>query len=339
MSTQTVLLELRAAIQTANTYYVDLSNRISQLATTHSLSSSVGALTREITRLASATSIDQLSHQVSAILQVASDFTTSRSFFSNLTDAVHATNTLLSNTPAGEYQVQVESLPLEELYGLVNALHANSIAWHKHTEALLNTTLSRVDTLNSDLGELRQHHADSRASIQLDLQNLLSRFSVTSDRLATLSNHCSTNANHAVEIKELLTKHTQILAQLLDLIAQRGESSATTPTTPVKTLPDYQAEHAPHYCRSYGVVVGPSQTYRIPMDFSGRHRSTTLKFHYSITRQPDHTSAELSLNDDSLTLFATTERVEFELRKLPGDALHLLRQICPRFLYKLEGCC
>lgn len=294
-------------------------------------------LLEELEALARRADVQQLDRQISVLTRTLIDQGAGqRSFFERLPDAIDATNAVLSNRPAGSYNITEGGLPLDQLYGLMHALHVNNIAWHKHSEqfhvAADNTLGQILKILSKDTPE-----PDPKWP---DIQNQLKELTSSAQHTATT---CDTIGRRLHEIEKSLTERdiTGRLLEIKDSLSKVEQMLVTiqpsaTPDTP--KLQPYRAQHADHICRSYGQLESSGTLVHLPMDLTDRPRSSSLRLRYTLASDPTLTRLNFILTDGDTLLLARSVVTPHLLTDLPGDALHLLHTFCPKFLYKLPRC-
>lgn len=266
---------------------------------------------------------------------------TDRTFFTNLNAAVTATGNLLTHVPPARYNLPTTSLPLDELYGLLHALHRNSLEWLTHISHATDQIIDKLSTVEN--GVLNEVRSNSR-KLDLILQRISEVESKINDQTTSnIDDHLSkTLTSIETKLQEL---HVKLIANPTN--NQAGPSSNLTKPSSADThsahssLPIFQANHPTARCRSYGYVEFNGLSLHIPMDVRGRRSSTALRLITKHTLSSDATTVEYELLDDDALLLTEEIKTPHELDRPFGDSLALLHSKCPNFIYKIrdDGLC
>nr|QED44676.1 TGB3 [Garlic virus D] len=266
-----------------------------------------------------------------------------RTFFSNANIALDATRTLLGYVPPARYDVPPVTLPLDELFGQLHALHQNSLEWLTHinhnVDSILDmlnpsnllsqgTPLSRVrETLAALTRKVDGIHSILQSSRpdpdQPSSSRPVSRLEVIEHSLERLH----------IKIDEL----TFAVAQVHDRPHITPVPDVPRPSTSTRDLPAYQAQHPTRPCRAYGTVLFEDTIYKIPMDLTGRPVSTALKLELHLTTNDQTTVVSYKIYDDGYLLLSDDIETAHKLQHRLSDCLALLHQKCPNFIYKIKG--
>nr|AHB87055.1 putative serine-rich protein [Escobaria virus] len=180
-----------------------------------------------------------------------------RVFYANAELAVRAIQTLLSNTPSQRHAVATGQLPLNELYGLQHALHANTIEWFKHVEHLITSSGRSASNARR---ELRQELLASLSDLISELRRLSADQAVANQTLNRLQANIEEITGNVSQL-ELPT----LIMRLTEAIRNPGSVSTSEPAD-YATLPVYQATHSQLRCRTYGTLVWEDNTHKVMMD-------------------------------------------------------------------------
>nr|QED44958.1 TGB3 [Garlic virus X]QED44970.1 TGB3 [Garlic virus X]QED44976.1 TGB3 [Garlic virus X] len=262
--------------------------------------------------------------------------TIDRTFFTNLSAALDTTSNLINHVPPTRYALPTASLPLDELYGLLHALHRNSLEWLTHishdTEQIANK-LNNVETIL--LSEVRTN------SQKID---------IVLEKLANLESHLSKKAESDFE-RDLAKSMASIETQVQELHARfremNHEGSSTLGGNPSTSsipessglnslLPTFTPEHPTARCRAYGSVEFGGAVLQIPMDVRGRRASTALRLSVKHTPKREATTVKYKLFDDGALLFTEELSTPHKFLQPFSDSLALLHAKCPNFLYKIR---
>jgi len=270
-----------------------------------------------------------------------------RTFFSNAGVAIDATRTLLGYLPPTRYEVPPATLPLDELYGQLHALHQNSLEWLTHINHGVESIIdffnpSSLFSQGTPLGRLR----DAIATLTRTVDDIRSLLTYTESK----PEHAS--SSKAQTRLEVIEHSLEALHLKVDKLASRAEakpsqpqvcpnSATTTHPGASESLPAYQAAHPTTSCRTYGTITFDGTSSRIPMDILGRHASTALRLDLIVTTSSQTTSVSYKIFDDGYLLLSESVETAHKLQHCPSDCLALLHQKCPNFVYKIgsHGLC
>nr|QED44382.1 TGB3 [Garlic virus A] len=268
--------------------------------------------------------------------------TIQRTFFSNASLAVDATRALLGYVPPIRYDIPPATLPLDELYGQLHALHQNSIEWLTHINHNVNSILN---TLNP-VGHLSQSNSLSRlheavVSLTKMIDSIHSNLQLTDiDINQPSSSKPPTKLERIEQNLEALHRKIDELSLLHKNATPRPNatpnSSSSPQTNAVKDLPIYQATHPTTPCRTYGTILLDGAHSRIPMDIIGRPASTALRLELCVVPTEQSTTVNYKIFDDGYLLTSDDVATNHRLQHYPSDCLSLLHQKCPNFIYKIK---
>ncbi|ARQ03278.1 hypothetical protein [Allexivirus sigmamedicagonis] len=254
-----------------------------------------------------------------------------RVFFSELQSALNATNALLANRPEVDYQIQQSPLPIEELFGQLHALHANSIKWYKHLEGLQNQATLQIQRLHAALPAT----ADTNSS---QINQALHSILANSERIINLLNQDRRVLDdinpQLTSIREQIDRSSplDVLQQILAIVSR---ANPTEPPLEPVTLPNFEVEHPSLECRTHGLLVFDNIHAMIPMDITTRPPSTSLQLSINVTENRETTTVQFTIYDAGALIKSGHVSTPHRLSELPGDALFLIHQKCPNFTYKL----
>lgn len=243
-----------------------------------------------------------------------------RNFFSQIDNALSATQTLLSHLPGRTYDIPYQPLPHEELYGLLHALHQQNLQWLTHVAELESQINQQTATLVREMAEVKRTLIDFARRQEEETTNLLNRVMSVEQSVA--------------DIDRVITSSTSF----------SGADPVPPTTTPLPRpptmvrLPSYQATHPSGPVRSFGYVTINDNPMRIPIDLTYRRPSTALSLFFILERKVAHTHINAVLMDDGETLLSKLEDLPYSFDELPGDALAWLHSRCTAFVYKLPKC-
>nr|ALK24281.1 40kDa protein [Garlic virus D] len=266
-----------------------------------------------------------------------------RTLFTNASIALDATRTLLGYVPPARYNVPPATLPLDELFGQLHALHQNSLEWLTHinhnVDSILNTlNLSNLLSQSMLLSQLRETLATITGKVD-DIHSTLQSPKPDPNQPS------SSKPTSKLEIIEHSLENLHVkINELTSSIAQTHEqpnntSKSDTPQSSASTseLPTYQAQHPTRPCRAYGTILFDNKTVRIPMDITGRPVSTALKLELHLTTNSQTTAISYKIYDDGYLLLSDDVETAHKLQHRLSDSLALLHQRCPNFIYKIKG--
>jgi len=261
--------------------------------------------------------------------QVPSD---SRVFFTDLQSALGATAALLSNVPPNRYDITAGSLPQNELFGQLHALHANLLEWLRHLDAQLDN-MQRQNATNFADQATRQ----SSDAISSSINTVISAVHQLGQQQQSCNELGPRILANLQELKDSITTAdpTNALLAIARALAAMGHSSDST-TPPQNPLPEYRAVHPTLPCRTHGVLLFDSIHSRVPMDIRDSPPSTSLELRLSTKRTASESVVDFALYDAGALLLSKHLHTPHELTNLPGDALALIHQNCPKFVYKLS---
>nr|UUQ75146.1 TGB3 [Garlic virus X] len=259
-----------------------------------------------------------------------------RTFFTNLHEAIDVTSSLLSHVPPTRYTLPTASLPLNELYGLLHALHRNSLEWLTH--------------INYDIEKVAETVKNLEATLINELRAINRRIDTVIQRFANIESKLDMRAEPNLEgdlVKILTSIETQVQAlhtRLREMSANEGSNSGGNPrpqlnensTASRNELPAFIPEHPTDRCRSYGSVEFEGVNLHIPMDVRGRRASTALRLLIKHTIKREATIAKFELFDDGALLLTEEIGTPHKFDHPFTDSLALLHSKCPNFLYKIR---
>nr|QED44418.1 TGB3 [Garlic virus E] len=266
-----------------------------------------------------------------------------RTFSSNAGVAIDATRALLGYVPPTRYDVPPATLPLDELYGQLHALHQNSLEWLTHINHNVESIIDFFDPSSlfshgTPLSRLR----DAMAALTRTVDDIHSSLTSTVPNPEHASSSKTQTKFEAIE-RSLEALHQKVdkltsLAEDNPSLPQVSPNSTTTPTQGAsKSLPAFQAVHPTASCRTYGTIVFDSTSSRIPMDILGRPASTALRLDMTVAASSLATSVSYKIFDDDYLLLSETIETAHKLQHCPSDCLALLHQRCPNFVYKIRS--
>ncbi|AHA93788.1 40 kDa protein [Garlic virus D] len=266
-----------------------------------------------------------------------------RTFFSNANIALDATRTLLGYVPPARYDVPPVTLPLDELFGQLHALHQNSLEWLTHINHNVDSILDMLNPSNllsqgTPLNRLREMLVALTGKVD-DIYA-----TIQSSRLETNQPSSSKPVNrfetieHSLESLHIkLDELTSAVAHALDHPHVTPVPDEMRPSASTRDLPAYQAQHPTRPCRAYGTVLFEDKILRIPMDITGRPVSTALKLELHLTTNDQTTMVSYRIYDDGYLLLSDDVETAHKLQHRLSDCLALLHQRCPNFIYKIKG--
>nr|ADI70512.1 35 kDa protein [White ash mosaic virus] len=237
-----------------------------------------------------------------------------RNFLGLSEELIASAQHLLTNMPATQAQLAFQFQGLADLASQIQAFQHLNLQWLQHIDGRLSTLPNPTAEANSNtnVGRLQ--------GIERTLQGIL----------ATLREAQHQNHDYGEDFRAIKSQIDAIQALL-------QSSHATNPSLARPVLPPFEAEHTSHICRTFGSLVHAGHAITIPMDIQGRRPSTSLSLEIFSERRPDHTYLRMELLDGRILVHSFTTCPRFELTKLPGDALALLHQHYPAFLYNLDA--
>ncbi|UXP34784.1 TGB3 [Garlic virus J] len=301
--------------------------------------------------------LQQISRKVSALIESHNVLQTrevdtlepnSRVFFSNINAALDATRDILSYVPPNRYNVPQTTLPLEELFGQLHALHQNLLEWLTHISKDVDHILSRTTTSTSTPGipsdlmkviDNIQISVDDVKSLQATTQEMLTAHNADgTERLNAIENHLG---NLQSMLNGLLTKPSPTISDNTLPTTSDGTPSnkpVVDEDEPLRSqIEPYQAKHPTKRCRTYGNIIYNGVNSHIPMDLLGRPVSTALKLYIDPVSTNSGTTVNYKLFDDNSLLLAETVQTPHIMTQPLSDSLALLHSKCSEFLYKIKG--
>nr|QED44904.1 TGB3 [Garlic virus X]QED44910.1 TGB3 [Garlic virus X] len=262
--------------------------------------------------------------------------TTNRTFFTNLNAALDTTSNLINHVPPTRYALPSVSLPLDELYGLLHALHKNSLEWLTHISHDTEQVINKLNNIETILLSEARTNSQKIDTVFEKLANVESRLgkSAKSDFEQEL----------AKSLASIETQIQELHARFLEMSHQGSSTPGGNPSTssiPESSvtnplLPTYNPEHPTARCRSYGSVEFGGAVLQIPMDVRGRRASTALRLSVRYTPEREATTVKYKLFDDGALLFTEELSTQHKFTQPLSDSLALLHSKCPNFLYKIR---
>lgn len=258
-----------------------------------------------------------------------------RTFFTHRDPTLASTQALLSHRPPGNYGVHQTSIPPEELYGLLLRLHANLVEWLMHLDTNIQTTARTTEIRGID-----EHATRNLQILDNKLDKLLDQLTRIANPASPAPTDLSSLSDDIRAIKLELSRTTAegTLQKLIDALAKLPPSKGTetqVSETPAQ-LPPYAAKHPETTCRTHGVLVFDDIHTRIPMDLLGRPASTNLQLSFRVTQSESETELKFTIYNAGSLLLSRNITTPTMLQNLPGDALSLIHEHCPNFVYKLS---
>nr|QED44052.1 TGB3 [Garlic virus A]QED44252.1 TGB3 [Garlic virus A] len=265
-----------------------------------------------------------------------------RTFFSNAALAVDATRTLLGYVPPARYNIPPSTLPLDELYGQLHALHQNTLEWLTHISHNVDSILTNLNPINSPSqnNSLSQIHA-ALTYLTRTVDSLYSNSQSTSISTDQPSSSKPLTKLEGIEqsLEALHRKIDELSSSLTNTTpgpSVTPNPSAPLPTNAARNLPIYQAAHPSKPCRTYGTILLDGVHSKIPMDIIGRPASTALRLELRVTPSDQSTTVSYKIFDDGYLLTSDDIETNHRLQHYPSDCLALLHQKCPNFIYKIK---
>ncbi|AEI17900.1 serine-rich p40 protein [Blackberry virus E] len=258
-------------------------------------------------------------------------------FFSDSNAVLSETQRITRILPSNTFPMQPSTLPTDELFGQLHALHQNLLQWSIDID---NRVQQLASSVNAKLDAVTFNSANqvSTATLNRLLEELHANMA-TSQRTGEAA---QTMLEHLADIQRRLpsTAPSDALQQLIQLLSTNRPVEETTPTaTPHSELPALNPVHNALRCRTYGSIEFNGQTFKRPIDFVGRPPSTTLHLRLDVRRAADHTAVHFTLHDLDRVLLEQVIQTPHQLQHLPDDALFLINLHCPRFTYRREAGC
>nr|AAA88539.1 non-structural protein [Shallot virus X] len=267
-----------------------------------------------------------------------------RTFFSNLDTALNSTQALLNHVPPARYTLPPASLPVNELFGQLHALHLNTLEWLTHINHNLDSMLNMLNPVNlmsqgTPLSRLRdavRTLTQDLGSIKSDQQKILASISTIdhSDILHKLDSLDTGLRQLGIRLDVVVSSLNHMNERPPNASHDIASSSAATDRNP---LPLYQAVHPSLFCRTYGNILYNGVDSRIPMDITGRPASTSLKLTITVDCSEQSTKVNFTLLDDGYILLSDSIETKHKLQHIPSDCLSLIHARCPKFVYKFRG--
>nr|QED44844.1 TGB3 [Garlic virus X] len=262
--------------------------------------------------------------------------TASRTFFTDLNAALDTTSNLINHVPPIRYVLPPVPLPQDELYGLLHALHKNSLEWLTHISHNTEQIANKLNNIEATL--LSEVRTNSR------------KIDTVLEKLANMESHLSKRAKPDFE-QSLAKSLASIETQVQELHAKFREmspagsstlggnpSTSAIPESSVinSILPTFNPEHPTARCRAYGSVEFGGAVLQIPMDVRGRRASTALRLSVKCIPKREATTVKYKLFDDGALLFTEELSTPHKFMQPFSDSLALLHSKCPNFLYKIR---
>nr|QED44406.1 TGB3 [Garlic virus A] len=268
--------------------------------------------------------------------------TIQRTFFSNATIAIDATRALLGYVPPARYDVPLATLPLDELYGQLHALHQNSLEWLTHINHNVDSILNMLNPSSPfSQGTPMSRLYEALTSLTRTVNSIHSNLQTSGLNLDQPGPSTSPTRLEGIEQSlELLHRKIDDITTSLASATSGPSVTPKPPTSPahaIKDLPVYQAAHPTTPCRTYGTIILDGVQSRIPMDILGRPASTALRLELSVTPATQATIVCYKIFDDGYLLTSDDVETAHKLQHYPGDCLALLHQKCPNFIYKIKA--
>nr|QED44491.1 TGB3 [Garlic virus D] len=266
-----------------------------------------------------------------------------RTFFSNANIALDATRTLLGYVPPARYDVPPATLPLDELFGQLHALHQNSLEWLTHINHNVDSILDMLSPSNllsqgTPLNRLREVLAALTGKVDDIYSTLqLSKFETDQPSSSRPANRFETIEHSLESLHTKIDELASAVAQTLDRPHVTPVPDEMRPSTSTRDLPAYQAQHPTRPCRAYGTVLFEDKILKIPMDIIGRPVSTALKLELHLATNDQTTIVSYRIYDDGYLLLSDDIETAHKLQHRLSDGLALLHQRCPNFIYKIKG--
>lgn len=266
-----------------------------------------------------------------------------RTFFSNASIALDATRALLGYVPPARYDVPPATLPLDELFGQLHALHQNSLEWLTHINHNVDSILDMLNPSNllsqgTPLSRLRETLAILTGKIDTVLMTLQSSTPDPGQPSPSRPTSKFEVIEHSLERLHIkIDELTSTVAQMHSQPQPAPKPDTPQPSASARDLPTYQAQHPTRPCRAYGTVLFDDKILRIPMDIAGRPVSTALKLELHLTTNDQTTVVLYKIYDDGYLLLSDEVETAHKLQHRLSDCLALLHQRCPNFIYKIKG--
>lgn len=263
-----------------------------------------------------------------------------RVLFSNAALALEATRNLLSHVPPTRYNLPQTTLPLDELYGQLHALHQNSLEWLTHIGSDTDRLIVDFGTFSSTAVANHDHMTTHLANIRDELHTLRDLPQLLNRLLKQQELHLQTLTDTQKEIAALKTliHHNLTQSQTQESSTpSSSQSGATTHQPQPSDLHPYQARHPTTRCRTYGTLIYNGSSLHMPMDILGKPASTALQLQVDIKPSPGGTNVTYKLADNGALLLSDEIFTPHKLNKPLSDALSLLHDNCSNFIYNNKG--
>nr|QED43308.1 TGB3 [Garlic virus C] len=263
-----------------------------------------------------------------------------RVLFSNAALALEATRSLLSHVPPTRYNLPQTTLPLDELYGQLHALHQNSLEWLTHVGSDTDRLIVDFGTFSSTALANHNRMITHLTNISNELHTLRDIPQLINSLIKQQELHQLTLADIQKEIAALraVVHHSQTQSQTQGSSTPSSSLSGTMTNQPqLSSLPPYQAHHPATRCRTYGTLVYNGSSLHMPMDILGKPASTALQLQVDIKPSPGGTSVSYKLADNGALLLSDEIFTPHKLNKPLSDALSLLHNNCSNFIYNNKG--
>jgi len=261
-----------------------------------------------------------------------------RILFTNANAALEATRGLIAHVPPVRYALPPTTLPLDELYGQLHALHQNSLEWLTHigsdTDQLLLDLRASVNTAAANHSQVANHIADIRNELHI-LRGLPSLVNTLLERQEANTQTLNTLLKEVAALKTFMM-HSQTCTpvQTSDSTTSNGDKTMAHQTG---DLEPYQAQHPTMRCRTYGTLIYNGSSLHMPMDILGKPASTALQLHVAVKPFAKGTSVTYKLADNGALLLSDEIVTPNKLTEPLSDALSLLHSKCRNFIYTNKG--
>nr|WLS55770.1 serine-rich p40 protein [Blackberry calico virus] len=258
-------------------------------------------------------------------------------FFSDSTAVFEETSRITRVLPAHPLPLQPSSLPVDELFGQLHALHQNLLQWSIDIDNRVQQLATNLDLKLSfesfQSADRRLHNTIER--LISEIHQSVATQQPTTDALSTLQQALE-------EIKSQLasTSAGDALQQIAQLLTNfRNPEHQSNVNADHEALPALNPTHDSLRCRSYGHISLSGHTFKAAIDFTQRPASSTLLLEITIDRLPNCTRVTCLLSDLGRLVVQKQFDTAHKLTNLPDDVLFLLHLHCPRFTYRREGVC
>nr|AGG13297.1 40 kDa Protein [Garlic virus C] len=261
-----------------------------------------------------------------------------RILFTNANAALEATRGLIAHVPPIRYALPPTTLPLDELYGQLHALHQNSLEWLTHigsdTDQLLLDLRAFANTTAANHSQVANHVTSIRDELHALrglpglVNTLLKQHEANAQTLNTLMKD--------VAALKTLVMHSQTCPPNQTSNSTTSSGDKTT-AHQISDLEPYQAQHPKTRCRTYGTIIYNGSSLHMPMDILGKPASTALQLHVAVKPSAQGTSVTYRLADNGALLLSDEIVVPNKLTEPLSDALSLLHSKCRNFIYTNKG--